>query len=326
MFLQTRRLFYTRTHPPARFWEPSGGVHVYSLACLSKESLMFLRLTKPLFIALAFATALVACTRIDLAYRNLDRLVPWSLGDYLDMNREQKALLDDRLRQHLAWHCKTQLPGYLDWLDKVRLMVANDAVTDQAVQQRTAEAREAIGRVAEAITPSASELLRGMSPAQVNEMRQAFREDIEKRQKEYVDTPLAKQVEERATRMEKRLQPWFGPLSATQRQRVKAWSEALGDQNRQWIANREQWQQQLLLAMNERDTPNFEPRLAQLLQRKESLWSPEYRAAFQNTEEQARSLLVDLMQASTPAQRQRLQTQLAKVRTDFSELKCLRNQ
>lgn len=287
---------------------------------------MFVRLTKPLLIALAFAVALAACTRIDLAYRNLDRLVPWSLGDYLDMNREQKALLDDRLRQHLAWHCQTQLPGYLDWLDKVRLMVANDTVTDQALQQRTAEAREAIGRVAEAITPSASELLRGMSPAQVNEMRQAFRQDIEKREKEYVDTPLAEQVEERATRMEKRLQPWLGQLSATQRLRVKAWSEALGDQNRQWIANREQWQQQLLLAMNERDTPSFEPRLAQLLQRKESLWSPEYRAAFQNTEEQARSLLVDLMQESTPAQRQRLQTQLAKVRTDFSELKCLRNQ
>ncbi|GLO56706.1 hypothetical protein GIB19_08235 [Pseudomonas sp. ITEM 17296] len=282
------------------------------------------RLLKPLLITVALALALVACSRIDLAYRNLDRLVPWSLGDYLDMNRDQKVLLDERLRQHLAWHCKTQLPSYLDWLDRVRAMVAEDQVTDQALQQRTREAREAIGRVAEEITPSATELLRGMSDAQVAEMREAFRDDISERQKQYVDTPLPKQIARRAERMEKRLTPWLGELNAAQRLRVLTWSQALGDQNRQWIANRAHWQQQLVLAMDKRSDASFEPRLAQLLQRKESLWTPEYRIAYQNTEVQARRLLVDLMQLSTPEQRQLLQARLSKVRTDFSELKCLK--
>ncbi|SMF01271.1 MULTISPECIES: DUF6279 family lipoprotein [unclassified Pseudomonas] len=282
------------------------------------------RLLKPLLITVALALALVACSRIDLAYRNLDRLVPWSLGDYLDMNRDQKVLLDERLRQHLAWHCKTQLPSYLDWLDRVRAMVAEDQVTDQALQQRTREAREAIGRVAEEITPSATELLRGMSDAQVAEMREAFRDDISERQKQYVDTPLPKQIARRAERMEKRLTPWLGELNAAQRLRVLSWSQALGDQNRQWIANRAHWQQQLVLAMDKRSDASFEPRLAQLLQRKESLWTPEYRIAYQNTELQARRLLVDLMHLSTPEQRQLLQARLSKVRTDFSELKCLK--
>ncbi|MDT3713939.1 hypothetical protein EON09_23320 [Pseudomonas soli] len=285
---------------------------------------MPLRLPKALLMLIGFALALTACSRIDLAYRNLDRLVPWSLGDYLDMNREQKQLLDERLKAHLAWHCKTQLPGYLDWLDRVQLMVANDAVTDENLRQRTVEARQAIGRVTEAITPSAAELLKGMNDSQVAEMREAFRKDIDKRQKEYVDTPLAKQVENRAARMRKRLEPWLGELDAEQRLRVMSWSQALGDQNRQWIANRAQWQQQLVLAMDQRASPSFEPRLAQLLQRKESLWTPEYRQAFQNTERQARSLLVDLLKQSSPAQRQFLQQRLSKVRSDFSELKCLR--
>ncbi|MEN5303201.1 MULTISPECIES: DUF6279 family lipoprotein [unclassified Pseudomonas] len=285
---------------------------------------MPVRLSKALLIAIACTVTLAACSRIDLAYRNLDRLVPWSLGDYLAMNREQKALLDERLKEHLAWHCQTQLPGYLDWLDRVRDMVAEDQVTDQALQQRTVEARQAIGRVAEEITPSATELLRGMSDAQVAEMRDAFRDDINQRQREYVDTPMAKQVARRTERMEKRLSNWFGELNAAQRQRVQAWSQALGDQNRQWIANRQHWQQQLMLAMAQRNDASFEPRLATLLQRKESLWTPEYRAAYQNTEQQARSLLVDLVHLSTPVQRQYLQERLAKVRTDFSELKCLK--
>ncbi|MBV4507973.1 hypothetical protein HU751_024365 [Pseudomonas sp. BW13M1] len=282
------------------------------------------RLTHALLLVIGFALALVACSRIDLAYRNLDRLVPWSLDDYLDMNREQKQLLDERLRQQLAWHCKTQLPGYLDWLDRVRLMVADDAVTDQALEQRTLEARQAIGRVATAITPSATELLRGMSDSQVAEMRQAFRADIDKRRKTYDETPLPKQIEQRAARMQKRLEPWLGELSAQQRLRVMSWSQALGDQNRQSIANRAHWQQQLVLAMDQRATPGFEPRLAQLLQRKESLWTAEYRQAYENSEQQGRSLLVDLMKQSSPAQKQFLQQRLGKVRADFSELKCLK--
>ncbi|MDH1629749.1 DUF6279 family lipoprotein [Pseudomonas mosselii] len=282
------------------------------------------RLPHALLLVIGFALALAACSRIDLAYRNLDRLVPWSLDDYLDMNREQKQLLDERLRQQLAWHCKTQLPGYLDWLDRVRLMVADDAVTDQALEQRTLEARQAIGRVATAITPSATELLRGMSDSQVAEMRQAFRADIDKRRKTYDETPLPKQIEQRAARMQKRLEPWLGELSAQQRLRVMNWSQALGDQNRHSIANRAHWQQQLVLAMDQRATPGFEPRLAQLLQRKESLWTAEYRQAYENSEQQARSLLVDLMKQSSPAQKQFLQQRLGKVRADFSELKCLK--
>jgi len=275
-------------------------------------------------VALLCAATLFGCSRIDLAYRNLDTLVPWSLGDYLDMNREQKNWLDQRLQAHLAWHCSTQLPGYLDWLDRMRAMVAEDQVTDQALQQRTAEAREAIARVTEAITPSAVELLRGMDDQQVEEMRQAFADDIRERQRTYVDTPLAKQISKRAERMEKRIKPWLGELNAAQRLRVQNWSQALGDQNRQWIANRAHWQQQLLLAMQQRATPSFEPRIAQLLQHKESLWTQDYRKAFNNTELQARGLLVDLIKDSTPAQRQLLQERLSKVRTSFSELKCLR--
>lgn len=275
-------------------------------------------------VALLCAATLFGCSRIDLAYRNLDTLVPWSLGDYLDMNREQKNWLDQRLQAHLAWHCTTQLPGYLDWLDRMRAMVAEDQVTDQALQQRTAEAREAIARVTEAITPSAVELLRGMDDQQVEEMRQAFADDIRERQRTYVDTPLAKQISKRAERMEKRIKPWLGELNAAQRLRVQNWSQALGDQNRQWIANRAHWQQQLLLAMQQRATPSFEPRIAQLLQHKESLWTQDYRKAFNNTELQARGLLVDLIKDSTPAQRQLLQERLSKVRTSFSELKCLR--
>lgn len=276
-----------------------------------------------LFVLTLLCSAVVACSRIDLAYRNLDVLVPWSLSDYLNMNRQQKSWLDQRLKQHLAWHCRTQLPSYLNWLDGVGTMVANNDVTDQQLRERTRQAKQAIAQVADEITPSAAQLLSGMSDAQVRELRQAFADDIEERQAKYVNTPLARQVEERSQRMEKRLTTWLGPLNAQQRLRVVNWSQALGEQNRQWIDNRAHWQQQFSAAMELRQTPAFEPRLEVLLKDRESVWTPEYRIAYQRTEREARSLLVDLMAQSTPAQRQHLQDKLAKVREDFSKVKCL---
>ncbi|MBV6823797.1 DUF6279 family lipoprotein [Pseudomonas sp. PD9R] len=273
---------------------------------------------------LTVTLALCGCSRMGLAYRNLDVIIPWTLSDYLDMNGEQKGWLNERLKEHLSWHCTTQMPGYLDWLDRLQTMVATNQVTDAALQARTVEAKQAIAETAREITPSAIELLQGLDDKQVAEMNEAFAKDQRKRQEEYLKPPLDQQIKERAERMEKRLDDWLGPLSPTQRQRVMTWSKTLGDQNTQWIANRDHWQKQFSAAVAQRQSPEFPQRIETLLVNRESLWTPQYRQAFANTEAQARSLFVDLMAESTPAQRQRLLKKIEGVRKDFGDLKCLK--
>jgi len=273
---------------------------------------------------LIFTLALGACSRVGLAYRNLDVIIPWSLSDYVDMNGEQKDWFNDRLKEHLSWHCTTQLPGYLDWLDRLQAMVESNQVSDAALQERTAEAKQAIAETAREITPSAIELLQGLDDKQVAEMNDAFAKDLRKRQQEYVKPPLAQQIKERGERMEKRLNDWLGPLSDTQKQRVAAWTNALGDQNTQWIANRAHWQQQFSAAVAQRQSPEFPQRIETLLVNRERLWTADYREAYANTEAQARSLFVDLMAQSTPQQRERLLKKIEKVRKDFNDLKCLK--
>ncbi|MDR6609580.1 DUF6279 family lipoprotein [Pseudomonas synxantha] len=275
-------------------------------------------------VVLTVALALGACSRMGLAYRNLDVIIPWTLSDYLDMNGEQKSWLNERLKEHLSWHCTTQLPGYLDWLDRLQTMVATNQVTDTALQARAHEAEQAIAETAREITPSAIELLQGLDDKQVAEMNEAFAKDQRKRQEEYLKPSLDQQIKERGERMEKRLKDWLGPLSTTQQQRVTTWSNALGEQNTQWLANRVHWQKQFSAAVAQRQSPQFPQRIETLLVNRESLWTPAYRQAFANTEAQARSLFVDLMAESTPAQRERLLKKIEGVRKDFSDLKCLK--
>jgi len=279
---------------------------------------------KHIAVMLTVTLALGACSRVGLAYRNLDVIIPWTLSDYLDMNGEQKSWLDERLKEHLSWHCTTQLPGYLDWLDRLQTMIATNQVTDAALQARAHEAEQAIAETAREITPSAIELLQGLDDKQVAEMNDAFAKDRRKRQEQYLKPSLDQQIKERGARMEKRLNDWLGPLSTTQQQRVTTWSNALGEQNTQWLANRVHWQKQFSAAVAQRQSPQFPQRIETLLVNRERLWTPAYRQAFANTEAQARSLFVDLMAESTPNQRARLLKKIEGVRKDFSDLKCLK--
>ncbi|WP_085717268.1 DUF6279 family lipoprotein [Pseudomonas sp. B28(2017)] len=279
---------------------------------------------KHIAVVLTIALTLGACNRIGLAYRNLDVIIPWTLSDYLDMNGEQKSWLNERLKEHLSWHCTTQLPGYLDWLDRLQTMIATNQVTDATLQARAHEAEQAIAETAREITPSAIELLQGLNDKQVAEMNEAFAKDQRKRKEEYLKPSLDQQIKERGERMEKRLNDWLGPLNSTQQQRVATWSSALGEQNTQWLANRVHWQKQFSAAVAQRQSPQFPQRIEILLVNRESLWTPAYRQAFANTEAQARSLFVDLMAESTPNQRERLLKKIEGVRKDFSDLKCLK--
>ena len=282
------------------------------------------RWLKCLTVVITLCFALGACSRVGLAYRNLDVIVPWTLSDYLSMNGGQKDWFNERLAEHLSWHCTTQLPGYLDWLDRLQDMVERNQVTDAALQARTQEAKQAIAQTAREITPSAIELLQGLNDKQVAEMNDAFAKDQRKRQEQYLKPSLDQQIKERGERMEKRLNDWLGPLSPGQKQRVVDWSKALGDQNTQWIANRAHWQKQFSAAVAQRQSPQFPQRIETLLVNRETLWTPTYRQAYANTEAQARSLFVDLMAESTPEQRQRLLKKIEGVRKDFNDLKCLK--
>ena len=270
-------------------------------------------------------TLLAGCSQIGLTYRHLDFIIPWSLNDYLDMNASQKDWLDERLKEHLSWHCTTQIPGYLDWLDRLQGMVENNQVNQEQLKARTAEARQAIATLSKEITPSAVELLRQLDDQQVGEMQAAFAKDLRKHEDEYVDQPLDKQISERAQRMEKRLTPWMGKLNAAQQARVMQWSTSLGEQNRLWIDNRAHWQSLLLAAVKQRKAGDFDQKIASLLQDRQTFWTPEYRATYDHTEQAAISLIADLMAQSTADQRQKLLAKITDVRKDFTDLSCFKS-
>lgn len=272
---------------------------------------------------LLLTVTMTACNRLNLAYRNLDTLIPWTLNDYLDIDRDQRRHLKAHLRVHLDWHCRTQLPSYLDSLQQLREQIATEQLDPQTLRGHYRQAQQALDQIAAQITPTSIELLRKLDDRQVAELDAAFAKDRREREEKYLQPEPAQQIRERAERMQERASRWFGSTSAMQRQRILAWAHALGAGNQLWLENRAQWQAAFLDAVRQRHEAGFETRMARLLQDRESFWSDEYRQAFEHTVRVGIALFSDLYALSDSTQRQHLTDRLHELEKNLGSLDCL---
>lgn len=274
---------------------------------------------------LLVAIALIAagCSRMNLAYRNLHVLIPWSLNDYLDMSRDQQKAFRGQLREHLSWHCQTQLPNYLETVAQLQQQVRQGDIDEAVLRAHYRDAKQAIQAIALEITPSTTRLLRDLDDEQVHQLKTALEDERRKREEKYLKPPLAKQVSERAERMTERADQWLGSTSAPQRQRIRDWAHALGPQNQLWLDNRAQWQRALTSAVEKRHEQGFEQQVARLLQDRESLWTADYQAAFARAEQATIGLVNDLYATSDAKQRRHFDAQLENMRRDLGSLDCL---
>ncbi len=278
--------------------------------------------TLPLLVLLAGLTLLTACSRLDLAYRNLDWLLTWRIDSYLDLNSEQKAWLKPRLNQHLAWHCSTQLPQLANWLDQDRANLEAGQLDAPHLKARFLDLRDALGEVSTEISPTAAGLLQQLSPLQVQQLRQSMAKENEKLRREFVEPPLAEQISKRSETTEERLEPWFGKLDAQQKALVRSWAEQRGEQNRLWLDSRERWQAALLQELDARRSADFPQRIEALLRERQDYWSEDYRRSFTDGERSLAELLDQLIATSSPAQRQQLSERLGALREDIAKLTC----
>ncbi len=277
---------------------------------------------KTLLLLLCLSLLVTACSRIGLAYRNLDWLLPWRLNDYLNLDRQQQAWLRPRLQAHLQWHCSAELPRYIDWLHSSESVLVQAQPDSAQLLEQFALFDGALKRISVEITPTAIELLQGLSEQQVDEFYAALDEDNLEDRQDFLDPPLAIQISERSERMQERLRPWLGRLNNAQTAHIAAWANGLGEQNRLWLENRQRWQTQLRNVLAERDSADFAEQLTRLLQQRESFYSEEYRASYGRSRQALARLFSQLLSSSDEAQRERLAQRLRDLRRDLGEQQC----
>lgn len=85
-----------------------------------------------LAVVLALAALLPACSAIKIAYNQAAELAYWQLDGYFDFNDAQMPKVREELAKVHQWHRQTQLPAYIEALQKWRTWLAGELDETQA--------------------------------------------------------------------------------------------------------------------------------------------------------------------------------------------------
>ena len=81
-------------------------------------------------LVLLFSFLLSACSS-SFVYDNIDWLLYWYVGDYVDLSTSQKAKLDERIASWQDWHRSTELKQYQKQLQNLKVQLSTGPLNQQ---------------------------------------------------------------------------------------------------------------------------------------------------------------------------------------------------
>jgi hypothetical protein len=243
---------------------------------------------------------LAACAP-TFAYRHADWLVVWKIDQYVELNREQRGFVKNRLKEHLARHRAEALPVYEQFLTEVKTRAADGLTRDEVdwVFERFQQLRaDLIQRVLQ----DGVVLLTSMNEGQVQHLKKALRKENEKAERQ-VTEKMEKRLAKRASSALDLLEDWLGSMSREQEQRIRELTYMLPDNDHPRLAYLKAGQQDLLgLLQAKRDRKLLQQRLQEWLMFPDRV-APDYGRSQEEMREGLKRMALDIDRMITPRQR-----------------------
>lgn len=229
-------------------------------------------------------------------------MVSWQLDHYFDLTAKQDDWVEDRMRMHLEWHRKEELPRYKRFLIDVQNS-ARDGLTMSELDEGYARIDQKRMRTLKRLIPDSASFLATVSPEQINTLEKRMIEENEEMMEE-MESP-DNHLRERRERFWKQMEDWFGEFSKDQQDKINRlhtkWYTGSADPMAARMERRLKTQPQFLALL--RSSPNKE-NLEIWLSRSIINWSGET-----DVEKQARILrnkkrILQVDKILTPEQRQ----------------------
>jgi len=275
--------------------------------------------------ALLLASALLAgCSAVRFGYNQGPDLLYWWLDGYADLDDAQSRQVRERLGQWFAWHRRTQLPDYAEWLVRMQSEVLADTTPDRACRWWS-EVRGRVELAVEQALPQAAEIVPTLKPAQIQHVERRYARVNDEFRSEFLDKDPARRLERSVDRAVERAEFVYGTLDERQRALVVRSVAASPFDAEAWNAERLQRQQDALQLLRRLSNPpeDRDTALAALRAYVErTLRSPreDYRRYQQKLEVYNCSFAAMLHNATTPAQRQAAAARFKGWEADFRAL------
>ena len=153
------------------------------------------------------------CSTGKLIYNYGDEMVSWQLDNYFDLTSKQEEWIEERMRLHLDWHRKQELPRYRDFLIEVQNS-SSDGLTMKELDEGYAMLDQKRLRTMERLVPDTASFLSGISPEQINSLEKKMTEDNQEMEEDLES--VEKLYRERQERFWEQMEDWFGDFSEDQ--------------------------------------------------------------------------------------------------------------
>ncbi|MCG8487257.1 MAG: DUF6279 family lipoprotein [Chromatiales bacterium] len=276
-----------------------------------------------IFLTLLLALLLSACSRIQLAYNNLDWLLPHYLSSYMPLSDNQDSLLEVGVDNFLHWHCSTQVASYAQLLREVDRRFRSNDLNRTELKTFNDRVQQAWTGILQQGSPALGDILLTADETQIRELLEGFEERNSEWLEEFEATSDEELRDDYRKRMSKELQRWFGELDERQEQILVVWSRQFQPLGLQGLEVRRRWQSRLGEIVNARnDREAFQREFAELLTNPGTLRTPLYQQRLDHNRDVTIDMLYSIVQQLSDAQKHHLKRQVEAVAGDFDSLAC----
>ena len=258
-----------------------------------------------------------ACSSTTYVYNRLDFLLPWYMDDYVDLNAEQEAYLDQLLVPFLAWHRAQELPVYLTALNRIEDSL-NEPLTPGGVGAIVTDFESAWFRLEGEALERLLDLGARLSDEQIAVFLEALWEQQREFEEEYLERSEEEFFQDNYDNTRDRVEDYLGRLSDAQKQWVRDGSRRLLRSDQVWLKERAQWLTQLgILLVRE---PGWQERIKVAVSAKKKKKTPEYKRVYEHNMGAIYQLIAQVLNARSERQSRHLRNKLSAVREDLETL------
>lgn len=273
---------------------------------------------------LVVACLLHACSAAKLAYNQAPTLAYLYLDGYMDFNDTQSAQVKAELTKFQAWHRQTQLPGYIDLLQKIQQKLPQDMTASQACEVFADVRQKALVMVDYAQAATAN-VTATFTQQQLDAMQRKFGKTNATWREDYLDGSAKDILEKRQKSAIKRSDMLYGSVNEKQRGLMTQQIEKSRFSAAQSYAERQRRQKDILQTLgkvmaNPQDPATNQQDMRNLLTR--SITSPDaaHRSYVEQVTQDGCASFAELHNTTTPDQRKKAVQVLAGYEQDFKSL------
>ncbi|MEO0438266.1 MAG: DUF6279 family lipoprotein [Pseudomonadota bacterium] len=258
-----------------------------------------------------------SCSSTKFVYNRLDFFLPWYLGRYVDLDREQSRSLDRELVGLLAWHREEELPTYLDLLASAEAELET-TISVETLDRLVRDFETAWYRVRD----RGLDALLLLGDELSNEQLDQFVQKIKKQQQKYERKYLKRNDEEfrkdAYENLKDTLSDYLGRLDKSQRAVILAAVSDLVRSDQYWLAERMAW---IEFIENElKREPGWQERVRNTVIDWEEQLDPKALAIYESNTLRVQQAAVEILNSRTDKQDRRLRRELQKLKDDVVDL------